>query len=238
MEPFTADGSIAAPFFAAAITGFKSQSDPILTDVELDDDTFNLAEQFKQNAVIGANGTPIYYGYDGDWTLIYADAVYRAGFTGRELTIDGTTYREYGVSYSLVAEVNGRDYFSLTAAVAALPTGNVREEVNSPALTEIKLLKDTNGGFDFGSEDGKSAVNAVLDLNGKTLTLGPAIGSAGTETNGLRVLAYSKLIVKDGVLKCSDLTAQVNDQTRKVKVGVANYGETKLEMLNSRVVSI
>ena len=54
------------------------------------------------------------------------------------------------------------------------------------------------------------------------LTLGPAIGSPNTETNGIRVLAYSKLAIRDGVLKCSD---EVSTGQKKVKVGVANYGD-------------
>jgi hypothetical protein len=121
-----------------------------------------------------------------------------------------------------VAAIGDTHYNTLAEAVAALPTANVVGGEALPAQTEIKLLKPTNGGFDFGTSDGKRAVNAILNLNEKVLTLGPAIGSPNTETNGIRVLAYSKLAIRDGVLKCSD---EVSTGQKKVKVGVANYGD-------------
>ena len=121
-----------------------------------------------------------------------------------------------------VAAIGDTHYDTLAEAVAALPTANVVGGEALPVQTEIKLLKPTNGGFDFGTSDGKRAVNAILNLNEKVLTLGPAIGSPNTETNGIRVLAYSKLTIRDGVLKCSD---EVSADQKKVKVGVANYGD-------------
>ena len=121
-----------------------------------------------------------------------------------------------------IAAIGDTHYDTLAEAVAALPTANVVGGEALPVQTEIKLLKPTNGGFDFGTSDGKRAVNAILNLNEKVLTLGPAIGSPNTETNGIRVLAYSKLTIRDGVLKCSD---EVSTDQKKVKVGVANYGD-------------
>ena len=121
-----------------------------------------------------------------------------------------------------VAAIGDTHYDTLAEAVAALPAANVVGGEALPVQTEIKLLKPTNGGFDFGTSDGKQAVNAILNLNEKVLTLGPAIGSPNTETNGIRVLAYSKLTIRDGVLKCSD---EVSTDQKKVKVGVANYGD-------------
>ena len=121
-----------------------------------------------------------------------------------------------------VAAIGDTHYDTLAEAVAALPTANVVDGAALPVQTEIKLLKPTNGGFDFGTSDGKQAVNAILNLNEKVLTLGPAIGSPNTETNGIHVLAYSKLTIRDGVLKCSD---EVSADQKKVKVGVANYGD-------------
>ena len=114
-------------------------------------------------------------------------------------------------------------YDSLAEAIAALPFNT---DGTAPATaTTIQLRKDTNGGFDFGSGPSK-VVNAVLDLNGNTLTLGPAVGSPSTETNGIRVLAYSKLEIKNGTIKCSD---EISSTGRKVKVGLANYGTAVLE---------
>ena len=114
-------------------------------------------------------------------------------------------------------------YNSLAAAIAALPYNT--DNTAPAATTTIKLLCDTNGGFDFGDAPRK-VVNASLDLNNNTLTLGPAIGSTNTETNGIRVLAYSKLEIKNGTIKCSD---EVSNDGRKVKVGLANYGTAVLE---------
>ena len=122
-----------------------------------------------------------------------------------------------------VAKVDDTYYKTLAAAVAALPYNT--DNTAPAATTTIKLLCDTNGGFDFGDGPSK-VVNASLDLNNNTLTLGPAIGSTNTETNGIRVLAYSKLEIKNGTIKCSD---EVSNNGRKVKVGLANYGTAVLE---------
>lgn len=60
-------------------------------------------------------------------------------------------------------------------------------------------------------------------MNGKTLTLKPGVGSANTKSNGIRVLAYSKLEIKNGTVVCSDETAD------NIKVGIANYSELVLD---------
>lgn len=142
---------------------------------------------------------------------------------------DGTYGVEINENENRVAEVLDAQgntvgaYNSLAAAIAALPYNT--DNTAPAATTTIKLLCDTNGGFDFGDAPRK-VVNASLDLNNNTLTLGPAIGSTNTETNGIRVLAYSKLEIKNGTIKCSD---EVSNDGRKVKVGLANYGTAVLE---------
>ena len=147
---------------------------------------------------------------------------------GFEPTQNGNPYG-VKIKANMVAEVLDAQgnivgaYNSLAAAIAALPYNT--DNTAPAATTTIKLLCDTNGGFDFG--DGpRKVVNASLDLNNNTLTLGPAIGSTNTETNGIRVLAYSKLEIKNGTIKCSD---EVSNNGRKVKVGLANYGTAVLE---------
>ena len=114
------------------------------------------------------------------------------------------------------AKIGDTMYDTLKAAIAAAPTNAYNGEA-----TTIVLLKDTNGGYDI--DKGR---NIVLDLNNHTLTLGPAIGSPTTETNGMRVLYGNKLVLKNGTVKCSDI---LNDAGKKVKVGLANYDTAVLE---------
>lgn len=127
-----------------------------------------------------------------------------------------------GEDSAMVAKIGETEYPSLQAAVAAAEKSNNSTLEKS---TEIVLLKDTNDGLDIGNSSGTEAQNIIINLNGHTLTLGPAIGSTGTETNGLRVLAYSKLEVKNGTVVCSNLP---NDKGSNVKVGMANYGTLTL----------
>ena len=180
-------------------------------------------ESTAANVVVQKKG---YYNTDG--TVAEASKMQT-----KQVTADETLKAESNSIFSNeeVAEINGVKYASLQDAVSTLP--NVANGEALPVVTKIKLLKDTNGGFDFGLEKERRAVNAVLDLNGKTLTLGPAIGSKGTETNGIRTLAYSKLEIKNGTLKCSnlgvDVTTSDGTKTRYTKVGIANYSITTLD---------
>lgn len=119
-----------------------------------------------------------------------------------------------------VAKIGDTEYETLPQAISAATSGENRV---APEKTVITLISDTQCSFDVGKSDGSVTKNIELDLNGHTLSLGPAVGSKGTETNGIRVLAFSKLYVKNGTLVCLD------DDALKVKVGIANYGELELE---------
>ena len=89
----------------------------------------------------------------------------------------------------------------------------------------IDVLEDTRGGFDIGVETGDLATfkkqNIELNLNGHTLTLGePVVGSTGTKNKGIRVLARSKLVVKNGTLDVTDAS---------ITKGMNIYGECELD---------
>ncbi len=121
----------------------------------------------------------------------------------------------------VVAVIGTKGYTSLNAAIADVKVGAASQF--SEETTVITLMTDTKDSSDIGTSNGQAPKNVTIDLNGHTLTLGPGVGSAGTETAGLRVLAYSTLTVKNGTLKCSDDTAD------HIRVGIANYGKTTLE---------
>ena len=121
----------------------------------------------------------------------------------------------------VVAVIGTKGYTSLNAAIADVKAGAASQF--SEETTVITLMTDTKDSSDIGTSNGQAPKNVTIDLNGHTLTLGPGVGSAGTETAGLRVLAYSTLTVKNGTLKCSDDTAD------HIRVGIANYGKTTLE---------
>ncbi|MBQ3491973.1 MAG: hypothetical protein IJA74_05440 [Oscillospiraceae bacterium] len=127
-----------------------------------------------------------------------------------------------------VAEMNGIKYATINAAIAAAQQQNYEyDAVTTLEPTTINLLCDTTGGFDVGVEGSTYAAymtqNIILNLNGHTLMLGePPVGSGGTETNGIRVLAHSKLHIGNGIIICGD-------GVEPVKVGLANYGELTLD---------
>ena len=125
-----------------------------------------------------------------------------------------------------VAEFDSVKYESLKDAITAIDDSYKASKATPDKVAEIKLLKDTAYGFDVGVSDGTVALNLAIDLNGKTLTLKPPVGSAGTVTNGIRVLAYSKLSLINGNVVCSDAAEDV------IKVGIANYGTLVLDSVN------
>lgn len=124
------------------------------------------------------------------------------------------------------AKIGAQEYDSVTEAIAAATSGS--NCVAPETATEIILLKDVSEGFDIGKSNGSETKNVILNLNGHTLTLKPAVGSVGTVTNGIRVLAYSKLVVKNGTVICPD------DMASNIKTGIANYSELVLDNVTVR----
>ena len=122
--------------------------------------------------------------------------------TGGTFSSDVSAYLEDGYFQSgegvvfnaadAAAKIGETLYRTVKDAVAAAPTTAFSTKAAPSEATKITLLKDTNDGLDIGAS-GKTLQNIEIDLNGHTLTLGPAVGSSGTETNGLRVLSYSKV---------------------------------------------
>ena len=141
---------------------------------------------------------------------------------------DGTFGVKVG-AYKVAMDVNGTvtKYETINEAIAAAPTDSYAngKAGGSATLATITLLSDCEGGFDVGVETGSLSTwkiqNIKIDLNGHTLTLGqPLVGSTGTVTNGIRVLAYSKLEMVNGIV------SGLNSEALR---GLQNYGATVLE---------
>ena len=126
----------------------------------------------------------------------------------------------FALESTAVAQIGDTPYDTLAEALAAVPTGT--NQAAPAEATTITLLRDTACAFDVGTSTGATTMNLKLDLNGNTLTLAPSVGSVGTKSNGIRVLAYSKLEIANGTLICSSVEAD------NVKVGIANYGTLTL----------
>ncbi|WP_071442331.1 InlB B-repeat-containing protein [Traorella massiliensis] len=129
-----------------------------------------------------------------------------------------------------VAKIGNVEYATLEDAVDAVESTSFSTHQAPETPTTITLLEDTNAGIDIG-KSGVELKNVILDLNGHTLTLGPAVGSTGTETNGLRVLSYSKIEIKNGTITSNDM---LNDAGGYVKFMLVNYGTMILD--NIKVV--
>ena len=114
------------------------------------------------------------------------------------------------------AKIDDTYYATLADAYAALPR-NV--DVDSEPTT-VTLLKDAEGKA-IGTDSDKG-MNYVIDFGGHTYTVGkPAVGSTGTETQGLRVLKGCKAVFKNGTLKAANY--------HDMKMPVHTYGDVTFE---------
>lgn len=115
-----------------------------------------------------------------------------------------------------VAKIGNTYYKTLSDAYAALP----RNAGTDSEPTTITVLKDSEGKA-IGSDSDKG-MNYVIDFGGHTYTVGkPAVGSTGTETQGLRVLKGSKAVFKNGTLKAVNYP--------DMKMPVHTYGDVTFE---------
>ena len=115
-----------------------------------------------------------------------------------------------------VAKIGDTYYKTLADAYAALP----RNAGTDSEPTTITVLKDSEGQA-IGSDSDKG-MNYVIDFGGHTYTVGkPAVGSTGTETQGLRVLKGSKAVFKNGTLKAVNYP--------DMKMPVHTYGDVTFE---------
>ena len=115
-----------------------------------------------------------------------------------------------------VAKIDDTYYKTLADAYAALP----RNAGTDSEPTTITVLKDSEGKA-IGSDSDKG-MNYVIDFGGHTYTVGkPAVGSTGTETQGLRVLKGSKAVFKNGTLKAVNYP--------DMKMPVHTYGDVTFE---------
>ena len=108
---------------------------------------------------------------------------------------------------------------SFAAETEVLPSENLQAKVTAATNGDtIKLTENMTGSFDL--PEGKSL---TLDLNGKTLTLKPAVGSAGTVSQGIRVLRDATLTIKNGTILSGETVSD------NIKVSIANYGTLTLD---------
>ena len=142
-------------FQVAPIAGYVGTNNfPLqVNGIKLDNNTTTIVKQKGWNYAGYNDG--VYYGHDKyygeDKYYIGASETAVMDNTGA-VTVDGLSYS--GISLPLVAEVDGYQYNTVSAAIDAAKDGQT-----------VKLLKDTKENVSVVS--GK---NLTLDLNGKTLT--------------------------------------------------------------------
>ena len=129
---------------------------------------------------------------------------------------EDNTYTVKSLKDVAVAKIGDTYYKTLADAYAALP----RNAGTDSEPTTITVLKDSEGKA-IGSDSDKG-MNYVIDFGGHTYTVGkPAVGSTGTETQGLRVLKGSKAVFKNGTLKAVNYP--------DMKMPVHTYGDVTFE---------
>ena len=151
-----------------------------------------------------------------DYTVSYPD-VTKAGdyqvtvtpagnsFTGEAKTADF----KVAASMASVTEDGKTTYYkTLAEAVAVAKTGTVT------------LLEDASGAGIFVAE--AAAKDITIDLGGHTYTVsGPAVGSTGTENQGLHLEKGNKIIIKNGTVTSTEDSG--------VLMLVQNYADLTLE---------
>lgn len=120
-----------------------------------------------------------------------------------------------------VAQVEGgNSYASLAEAV--------EDVLESGSKTgTIKLLKDATGsGIGLFNEKGATGVDLTIDFGGFTYTCqDPAVGSAGTESQGFHFEKGNTVTLKNG-------TINVDENSQKTKMLIQNYCNLTLENLD------
>ena len=115
---------------------------------------------------------------------------------------------------TLPAKVNDIYYETLVGAI------NDAVKIKGSVVT---LTDNTSGGgikIPAGSD-------ITIDLNWKKYTIdGEAVGSTGTESNGLQLLRGSNVCIKNGTIKAA------NNSKTKVKMLIQNYCDTTLKNIN------
>lgn len=117
---------------------------------------------------------------------------------------------------TVVAKIGDTEYATLAEAINAV-------QAKQSETTVIELLNDAEGGFDIGNSSGTEWKDITIKMNGFTLSIVKPVGSTGTVTNGVRVLAYSKLTMIGGTVTANN--------SPNVKVGFANYGTLVLDSI-------
>ncbi len=154
-------------------------------------------------------GTPTVQILGGTFTTV-ADEAYGIAYYSY-ITLDGENATHYYAKSIDVAEgvmtvtktnfvaktsLSETRYFaSLAEAVSACPVGTSAD--NLPEATTITLLRDTTADGVVVSQ----YQNIIFDLNNFTYNIkAPTVGSAGTKTNGLQLLAGSDVTIKNGTI--------------------------------------
>ena len=94
-----------------------------------------------------------------------------------------------GNIYEVAAEPSDGQYADIPSAIEAA------EEADETTFT-IKLMSDVTG-KGFITDAGQ---NVTIDLNEFTYTINYCVGSSGTETNGMQLLADSVVVIKNGTI--------------------------------------
>lgn len=114
----------------------------------------------------------------------------------------------------------------LTTSVFATGADNITSEAELKSCLEDTTVETCTLGADITASFDYDKEAKTIDLAGNTLTLGPAIGSTGTTTNGARVLFGGELTIKNGHIAFSE---ELNKDGKPVLVGIANYDTLTIE---------
>lgn len=120
---------------------------------------------------------------------------------------------------NIVAKVGDKAYPSLAKAVEAVVT-------SADKTGTVVLQKDATGsGIGLFNEQGHTGVNLTIDFGGHTYTCGdPAVGSAGTESQGFHLERDNTVVLKNGKIA-------VAEDSQKTIMLIQNYCDLTLEDL-------
>lgn len=145
---------------------------------------------------------------------VLAEAKQHRNLAGWETVATETYTFKNGDTASTVAALQSAEYTDANGKKQV--ASSIQDAITNSADGKIKLTKDTeSNGFITRADQ-----NVEIDLNGKTLTVLNAVGSAGTETNGMQLLKGSNVTLKNGT---------ITTDNPNVYILIQNYSDLTLD---------
>ena len=159
LEEFYVGEDYGVPMFAAAVSGYKTQTYPVFNGVRVSGNSFDVPSGMGITVTTDSGETVIAFPDDryNDLTLFYREIIYMGDYGDDYANYNGTPRPVFGYDYGDVATVSSTGnalYSTLSGAIAAAKDGDT-----------VTLLKDASS-----SQVIEIDKDLTLDLNGHVIS--------------------------------------------------------------------